>query len=202
MTLLFQQRSVIRYYCLRGKTNAQIVAKLEEGYHQDALCLRTVEKWAVRFQAGRETVEDDERPERRPQNDLDDAVLRSLEKQPHSPSREISKALYLPWTTILRVLDDLELRFFAPSWISHRSSDAQKADRVELSERMLDMMQALGRNNRYILSLRTSPGFTGTINTAECGHKTEMSCPKCEADDLVKKEDGFCLVLDLWLCFR
>jgi hypothetical protein len=38
-----------------------------------------------------ETVEDDKRPERPPQNDLGDAVLRFLEKQPHSSSREITK---------------------------------------------------------------------------------------------------------------
>jgi hypothetical protein len=62
MTLLLQQRSVIRYYCLRGKTNAQIVTKLEQVYHQDALRFRTVEKWAARFRAGHETVEDDEKP--------------------------------------------------------------------------------------------------------------------------------------------
>jgi hypothetical protein len=64
MTLLFQQRSVIRYYCLRGKTNAQIVIKLEQNDRHNALGLRAVEKWAARFRAGRETVEDDERPGR------------------------------------------------------------------------------------------------------------------------------------------
>jgi transposase len=93
MTLLFRERSVIRHYYLRGKTNAQIVTKLDQGYHQDASRLRTIEKWAARFRPGQETVEDDERPERPPQNDLGDAVLRFLEKQPHSSSREISKAL-------------------------------------------------------------------------------------------------------------
>jgi hypothetical protein len=80
MTFLFQQRSVIRYYCLRGKTNAQIVTKLEQGYHQDALHLRAAEKWAARFRAGRESVEDDEMPGMRHQNDFGDAVLRFLEK--------------------------------------------------------------------------------------------------------------------------
>jgi hypothetical protein len=144
MTLLFQQRSTIRYYRLRGKTNAQIVTKLEQGYHQDALRLRAVEKWAARFQASRETVKDDERPERPAQNDLGDAVLRFLEKQPHSSSCEINNALYWPRTTILRVLDDLGLRFFAPRWIPHRLSDAHKADRVELSQHMLDMIQGFG----------------------------------------------------------
>jgi hypothetical protein len=81
---------MIRYYCLRGKTKAQIITKPEQGYHQDALCLRTVEKWAARFRAGWEAVEDDERPERHPQNDLGDAVLPFLEKQSHSSPREIT----------------------------------------------------------------------------------------------------------------
>jgi hypothetical protein len=142
MTLLFQQRSVIRYYCLRGKTNIQIVTKLKQSYYQDALRLQVVEKWAARFRAGQETIKDDERPARPPQNDLGDAVPRFLEKQPHSSSREINRVLCSPRTTILRLLDDLRLRFFAPRWIPHRLSDAQKADRVELSQHLLDMMQA------------------------------------------------------------
>jgi hypothetical protein len=153
MTLLFQQRSVIRYYCLCGKTNAQIVTKLEQGYHQNTLRLRAVEKWAPRFRAGRDTVENDERSGRPPQNDLGEAILRILERQPHSSSREISKARYSPWTTILPVLDNLGLRFFAPRWMLHRLSDAQKADRIELSQHMLDMMQGLGpKQQKYLIT--------------------------------------------------
>jgi hypothetical protein len=60
--------------------SSQIVTKLEQGYHQDALRLRTAEEWAARLRAGRETVADDERPGRPPQNNLDDAVLRFHEK--------------------------------------------------------------------------------------------------------------------------
>jgi hypothetical protein len=103
------------------------------------------------FRAGRETVEDDKRPERPPQNDFCDAVLRFLEKQPHSSSSEISKALYSPRATVLRVLDDLGPNFFAPRWIPHRLSDGQKADRVELSQHVLDMMQGLGPKQRKYL---------------------------------------------------
>jgi hypothetical protein len=144
---------VIRYYFLRGKTNAQIVIKLEPGYHQDALHLRAVEKWAAIFRAGRETVEDDERPERPPQNDLGDAVLRFLEKQPHSSSREICKAVFSPRTTLLRVLDDLGLRFCAQRWIPHRLSDAQMVERVEISQHMVDMMHGLGpKQQKYLIT--------------------------------------------------
>jgi hypothetical protein len=46
MSLLLQQRSVIRYFVLRGKSNQQIAAKLANGYGLDALCLRAVQKWA------------------------------------------------------------------------------------------------------------------------------------------------------------
>jgi hypothetical protein len=80
MTILFQQRSVIRRYCLRGKTNTKIVTKLEQGYSQDALHLRALEKWTARFRAIRETVEDGESPGRLPDNDLGDAVLTFHEK--------------------------------------------------------------------------------------------------------------------------
>jgi hypothetical protein len=127
--------------------------KLEQGYHHDALRLRAVEKWAARFRAGRITVEDDERPGRHPQNNLGDAFVRFLEKQPHALSREISNAVYSSQTTILRVLDDLGLRFFAPKWIPHRLSDVQKADEAELSQRMFDVMQGLGpERQKYLIT--------------------------------------------------
>jgi hypothetical protein len=91
------------------------------------------------------------------QNDLGDVILRFLEKQPHSSSREISKAVRSPWMTILRVLDDIGLRFFAPRWIHHRLSDAQKVDRVEFSQHMLDMMQGLGpKQQKYLVTVDES----------------------------------------------
>jgi hypothetical protein len=157
MTLLLQQRSAIQHYCLHRKANAQIVTKLEQGHDQDALRLQAVEKWAVRFRAGRETIKDDERPGRPPQNDLGDAVLRVLEKQPHSSSCEISKAIYSPRTTILLVLNDLRLRFFSPSWTLDRLSDAQTADPVELSQYTLDMIQGLGpKQQKYLITVDES----------------------------------------------
>jgi hypothetical protein len=48
-------------------------------------------------------------------------------------------------------LDDLGLGFFATILIPRRLSDAQKADRVELSEHVLDMMQGLGQKRQQYL---------------------------------------------------
>jgi hypothetical protein len=80
MSLLLQKRSAIRYLVLRGKSNQQIAAKFAKGYGLDALCLRAIQKWVVRFRAGQHDIENDDRSGRRPQTDLCDAVVRFLEK--------------------------------------------------------------------------------------------------------------------------
>jgi hypothetical protein len=54
-------------------------------------------------------------------------------------------------------LGDLGLLFFTPRWIPYRLFDALKADRVELSQRMLDMMQGLDpRQQKYLITVDES----------------------------------------------
>jgi hypothetical protein len=122
MSLLMQQRLVIRYFVFCQKSNQQIADKIVKGYGWNALCLRTVQKWAARFRAGQKDVEDDERSRKPPQTDICDIILRFLEKNPHSLSRDISKAFLTSKTTILRLLADLELKFYQARCILHRLS--------------------------------------------------------------------------------
>jgi hypothetical protein len=97
--------------------------------------------------------EDDGRPGKPPQNDFGDAVLRVLEREPHSSSRKIGIAFFSPRTTILRVLENVTLRSFAPRWIPDRLSDAQKADRVEPPQHLLEMMQGLSpKQHKYLIT--------------------------------------------------
>jgi histone-lysine N-methyltransferase SETMAR len=153
MSLLMQQWSVIRYFVLCQKSNQQIAAKLGKAYGQDALCLRAVQKWAARFRAGQENGADDERSGRPPQTDSRDIRLRFLEKNPHSSSRDISKALFTPKTTILRLLTDLGLKFHQARWMPHRLSEQQKADRVALSREMLQTVNDLGpKQHKYLIT--------------------------------------------------
>jgi predicted transcriptional regulator len=70
-------------------------------------------------------------------SDIRDIILRFLEKNPHSSSRDISKALFTPKTTILRLLTDLGLKFHQARCIPYRLSEQQKADRMALSQEML-----------------------------------------------------------------
>jgi hypothetical protein len=55
--------------------NAQILAKLEQAFHEDAVHPCAVEKWAARFRSDQMSVEDEERCGRAAQNDFHDAVL-------------------------------------------------------------------------------------------------------------------------------
>jgi hypothetical protein len=98
-----------------------------------------VETWDARFRAGQETV-DDTRPGRPASSDLSEAILQFLEKQPHSSSRDISKALCLPKTTVLRILHEIGLHVIAPRWIPYHLSDEQKADRVVIYQNLIDMI--------------------------------------------------------------
>jgi hypothetical protein len=101
MSLVLQQQSVIRYSWLRQKANAQSLARLEQAYQEDQLRIRAVAKSAGRFRRGEKSFEDEERSGRPAQNNFHEVVLFFLEEQSHSSSREISKAVCSPKTTIL-----------------------------------------------------------------------------------------------------
>jgi hypothetical protein len=73
-----------------------------------------------------------------------------LRKNPHSSSRDVSKALFTP-KTILRVFTGLGLRFYKAQWISHRLPEEQNVDRVTLAQDMRQVIQNFGPKQRKYL---------------------------------------------------
>jgi hypothetical protein len=94
---------------------------------------------------------------------------------PHARS---AKALCSPQTTILRVLGEPELRFFTPRRVLHRLSDEQKAEKAELSQHILDMMQGLGPKQQKDCITGKEFWIYWDNRVRECGRKTEMSFRK------------------------
>jgi hypothetical protein len=80
-----------------------------------------------------------------------DTKLCFLENNPPPSSHAISQALFIPETIDLRVLADLELKFYKARWIPHRLSCQQMADRITLSQFMSDIMAASDRSNKNSL---------------------------------------------------
>jgi hypothetical protein len=57
-------------------------------------------------------VEDDERPGRPSSHSFSDVISSYLNRNLHASCLEITKDLFIPMNTILRVLDEMSLRFF------------------------------------------------------------------------------------------
>jgi hypothetical protein len=138
-----KQRSMIRYYALHRKWNTAIWAKLSLVYGKDALCQRIVDTWAARFRNRITSVEDDERPGRPCSDSLSDAISGYLNKNPHTSCRKIANDLFIPRTTILRILDEMGLRFFVARWVPYKLSPESKAKRIEICREMLEVLERL-----------------------------------------------------------
>jgi hypothetical protein len=136
-------------------------------YGKDALCQRTVDTWTVRFRSGKTSVEDDEQPGRPSSDSLLDAGSGYLNKNPHASCREITKDLFIPKTTILRILDEMSLRFFVARWVPYKLSPELKAKRIETYQEMLEILEQLGRRQKLMLLQGMNAGFTEIIITAD-----------------------------------
>jgi hypothetical protein len=135
------------------KRNAAIPVKFPKGNHESAWHIRAVEKWAARFRGGQNSIQDEARPEKPLETDFRNAVVRFLEKQSHSSSWEMSKALCWPKTAVLRGLDDLGLHFLAPRRIPYHLPEPYKAERVQVCEDTLQIIKSLGlQYHKYLLT--------------------------------------------------
>jgi histone-lysine N-methyltransferase SETMAR len=75
-------------------------------------------------------------------NDSDRAILAALEDSPFASEQQLSRLTRLPSTTVYRRPTQL-LGFVARHlrWVPHALSDAQKSERVNLSRRLLRMLE-------------------------------------------------------------
>jgi hypothetical protein len=89
-------------------------------------------------------VEDDERPGRLSSDSLSDAISGYLNRNPHASCREIAKDLFIPITIILRVLDEMDLRFFVARWVPYKLSPELEAKRIEICREILEILEQLG----------------------------------------------------------
>jgi hypothetical protein len=99
------------------------------------------------------------------QRDLDDsdqAIVAALEDNPFASMRQLSRLTHLPSTTVYRRRSQ-SLGFVARHlrWVPHALSGAQKGERVNLSRRLLRMLE-VQRDRAWhgmISSPSTSVGF-------------------------------------------
>jgi hypothetical protein len=158
---------MIRYYVLHKKSNTATQAKFSLGYGKDALCQRPVGTWAAHFRSGRTSVEDDERPGRPSSDSLSDIVSDYLNRNSQASRQEIAKDLFILMTIILRILDEIDMRFFIARWMPYKLSPELKANRIEICQEILEILEKPGSRQIIILLQGMNAGFIEIIIPAD-----------------------------------
>jgi hypothetical protein len=193
---------MIRYCVLYKKSNTAIQTKFSLVYGRDALGQRTMDTWAAHFRSGRTSVEDDERRGRLSSDNLSDAVSDYLNRNPHASCREVVEDLFIPMAAILRVLDEMSLRFFVARWVPYKRSFEVKVKRIEICQEMLDVLEQFGPRQKIILLQGMNAGFTGIIITEDNGQQIVLEHHLEFVLQFHRKYDDFSLFHPPMIYFR
>jgi hypothetical protein len=93
-------------------------------------------------------VEDDDRLGRASRDDFSVAFSSYLKRNLHALCYEIAKDLFVPKTAISQVLDEIGSKFFIARWVPHKLSAQSKANRVDIWQEMLEILEKLGRQQK------------------------------------------------------
>jgi len=147
-------RAVIRFFCLNGKSNREILAQLHATYGPTCIQLRTVETWAARFRAGRSSLEDDPRSGRPPDDTAAEHVLLHLEEDPHMSIRSAASELGICKEHVRLILERNGLRFVTTRWVPNTLTAETKSRRVDVSGELLEAIE--GMSERQLSRVITS----------------------------------------------
>jgi hypothetical protein len=114
-------------------------------------------------------MEGDERPGRPFGESLSDVISGDLNRNSHASCQEIAKDLFISKTMILRVLDEIRLRFFIARWVPYKISPELKAKRIEMCREMLEVLEQLSLRQKIILLQGMNARFIGIIIIVDNG---------------------------------
>jgi len=143
---------VVRFLCLSGKTNKEIVAEMQKAYGSCAPSRDFVEKWGARFRSGRTDIEDDPRSGRPEDPDVCGLVLQHFDENPHMSLRSTATALGINRERVRLCLKELRCRYARSRWIPHFLTPGVKARRVSLAKELLTRLKGMtARQMRNII---------------------------------------------------
>lgn len=146
-------RAIIFYNFRRGLTRLQCYEEIKSAFHDEAPCLRTVERWFSEFQHGNAILSDKSR-EGRPKSAFTEdnivAVRQLILEDRHVTYREIEALLGISGTTIQKILHkELGVRKLVCRWIPHLLSDDHKAARVRWCKKTIQRFNRGDSNHVY-----------------------------------------------------
>jgi hypothetical protein len=136
------QRLIVAYLSLKGMLAREIHDDIVATLGPDAVSYSSVTRYLCEARFPLSKPEPHPADVQRDLDDSDQAILTALEDNPFASVRQLSQLIHLPSTTIDRPLTQ-SLGFVARHfrWVPHALSDAQKGERVNLSRRLLRMLE-------------------------------------------------------------
>jgi hypothetical protein len=157
------QRPIVAYFSPKGTSARQIHDDIVDTLGPDALSYSSVirDLREARFLPSKS--EPHPADIQRNLRDSDQIILSALEDSPFAPLQNVSRLTHLPSTTVYRRLTQL-LGFMWRRFrsVPHALSDAQKGERVNLSRRLLRILEVQRNRRRHGMtsSPPTSLSFT------------------------------------------
>lgn len=126
----YEMRIILKYEFLLGNNAVTASKNIQKVYGDDALSIRTIQRWFEKFRSGQSSLEDE--PRGRPGTVLDDKVLKDLiDGKPCQTSREIGRTLHVHHTTALRHLHSIGKVRKLEQWIPHDLTEKHMINRLE-----------------------------------------------------------------------
>jgi hypothetical protein len=177
----------------------EISRKVSKVYEQAAISLRLVETLLARCGAGEKSLEDLPNNDRALSDENISLIIQLLADDPYLSQKTIATILSMSPTTMKRILfEELSLRKVNFKRIPHRLSDEQKRERVRLSMKLLQSLEARRPHQIANISTGAKHGFALTIRALQYGW-TWMWTGRLVCDhQLKRKNDDLGLFLAVW----
>lgn len=135
-------RSVIHYCYLRGMDPLAAEAEMKPVYCKQMCHLKTIRNWYKRFDEGISELSDMPRSGRPVNNSILESIKDLLEEEPFISAKRMCEVLNIPKSTLLLKLhNELGLVKVNLRWIPHTLTEENKKQRVELSCKILDLLE-------------------------------------------------------------
>lgn len=143
-----QQRSVIRFFFLKGETNESIANNLKEVYGPDSYDIEKIKYWTRQFKLGRVNVDNNKSTGRPPLEYLDAKIIKLLIDYPFSSIRSIAEELHESHSTIFdHITKTLGYKNRSLKWVPHELTCDMKEKRYKDSKLLLDYLMSESFNN-------------------------------------------------------
>jgi hypothetical protein len=136
------QRPIVAYLLLKGMSTSEIHDDIIATLGLDTVSYSLVTRYLREARFPPSKPEPHPADVQRDLNDSDQAILAALEDNPFASVRQLSRLTRLPSTTVYRRLAQ-SLGFVARHlrWVPYTLSDSQKGERVNLSRRILGILE-------------------------------------------------------------